>query len=72
MSKMIHRRQLRETLGVCGKTISKYIKTGKIPKPDKQVSNRDQWWWPSTLEQAGLANPQKLEASGDAQAETQT
>ena len=72
MTAMIHRRDLRATLGVCGKTLTKYIRNKVVPPPDLQVSSKDQWWWPSTLEAAGLASPQTPATSGAAQVETQT
>lgn len=61
MTPMIHRRDLLLILGVCGKTLSKYIKTDVIPEPDLAVSPREQWWKPDTLEAAGVAVKEKTD-----------
>jgi predicted site-specific integrase-resolvase len=51
---VILRRHLRERLEVCNETIRQWIRTGKLPPPDVNLSRRVQGWRVSTLRNHGI------------------
>lgn len=52
---MIWRRDLRAYLGgVSDETVRRWIKQGKLPKPDVDFSARTRGWKLSTLRRAGI------------------
>lgn len=54
----VPRTEVRALLGgVTTETVSNWIKDGRLPKPDLQVSRRTVFWKASTLRKAGLAVP---------------
>lgn len=53
--RMIWRRDLRAYFGdVSDETVRRWIKQGKLPKPDVDFSLRTRGWRLSTLHQAGI------------------
>ena len=38
-------------------TLRRYIKDGKVPPPDKVISQKNRYWHRATLERAGLIAP---------------
>lgn len=68
--KLIHKKDLIQTLGICAKTLKRWRDAGRLPPPDVDVNPHSQWWRPDTLQQAGfeVASPPTLEASADARA----
>lgn len=42
------------TRGVCSRTMTRYIATGKLPRPDVQITLQRMGWRLSTLVAAGL------------------
>lgn len=52
--RVILRKDLGETLGVCSETIRRWMLTGKLPKPDINLSRRTRGWKLSTLRAAGI------------------
>lgn len=56
--KIIWRPDLQKALGnVSGETMRRWLRAGKIPKPDVQLSLRSQGWKLSTLCAAGINLP---------------
>jgi predicted site-specific integrase-resolvase len=51
---VILRRHLRELLGVCNETMRRWLKTGKLPPPDVNLSRRALGWRVSTLRAHGI------------------
>lgn len=64
---LINRVQIRRFLGVTSETIRRWMISGKLPKPDVDLSRRTKAWKLSTLEAAGIRMPfppmQKAEGS---------
>lgn len=52
--RVIWRPQLQEMMGVSGNTITRWIKTKKLPVPDVAMSRRTLGWRVSTLRAAGI------------------
>lgn len=52
--RMVWRKQLTETMGVCSETVRLWLKAGKLPKPDVSVSAKVMGWKLSTLRNAGF------------------
>ncbi len=52
---VIWRPQLQGALGVTSETMRRWIKDGKLPRPDVDLSRRTRGWKASTLRAAGLA-----------------
>jgi hypothetical protein len=53
--RIIWRRDLRKALGdVTDETLRRWIKAGKIPKPDVDLSHRTRGWRLSTLQKSGI------------------
>jgi predicted site-specific integrase-resolvase len=49
---------LMRLLGIShANTLRRYIKDGKVPEPDKKISQKTRYWHRSTLERAGLITP---------------
>ncbi|MCO5121293.1 MAG: helix-turn-helix domain-containing protein [Burkholderiaceae bacterium] len=62
---MISREQLRAALGVHPNTISKWLASGRLPRPDVQVTRKSAYWRPETLEKAGILILSAPTVSGD-------
>lgn len=55
--------ELMRLLGIVHpNTLRRYIKEGKVPQPDKRITQKNRYWHRSTLEKAGLI----VRASADA------
>ena len=55
IDRVIYRRELQRQLGgVCSETIRRYIKTGKLPKPDVAMSQKTVGWRVSSLRRHGV------------------
>jgi len=53
--RIIWRRDLRAMLGgVSDETVRRWLKDGKFPKPDVDLSQRTRGWHLSTLRRAGI------------------
>lgn len=53
--RIIYRSELGTLLnGACSETIRRYIKAGKIPKPDVAITRKTTGWKLSTLQAAGV------------------
>ena len=52
--RVIWRADLCTTLRVCSDTVRRYLKDGKLPKPDVELSRRTMGWKLSTLRGAGI------------------
>jgi predicted DNA-binding transcriptional regulator AlpA len=55
--KIVYRRDLQVTLRVSSETLRRWIKAGRLPKPDVSVSARTTGWRMSTLSAAGFSLP---------------
>lgn len=48
-------RDLMAMLGIThANTLRTHIKTGKVPPPDVQLTQKTRYWWRSTLVRAGM------------------
>ena len=54
MDRVIYRQDLYKTLGVTSETLRRWMKNGKMPVPDVQLSRRTVGWRLSTLHEAGI------------------
>lgn len=54
VDRVIWRGELAGILGVGSEAIRRYIKSGKIPKPDVDLSLRTRGWRLSTLQKSGI------------------
>ncbi|MCX8567031.1 MAG: hypothetical protein ON057_001758 [Glomeribacter sp. 1016415] len=52
LDRVIWRRDLQQKLNVHSNTVSVWIKEGRLPKPDVNLSNRTKGWKLSTLRAA--------------------
>jgi hypothetical protein len=52
--KIIWRKDLCVSTKVCSETVRRWLKTGKLPKPDVELSRRTLGWKVSTLRAAGI------------------
>lgn len=52
--KIIWRKDLCERTKVCSETVRRWLKIGKLPKPDVELSRRTLGWKVSTLRAAGI------------------
>lgn len=52
--RIIYRHDLREILQVTHETMQRWIQTGKLPKPDVDISRKKVGWKMTTLRNAGL------------------
>jgi hypothetical protein len=52
--KIIWRSDLRANTKVCSDTIRRWLKSGRLPKPDVELSRRTLGWKVSTLRAAGI------------------
>jgi hypothetical protein len=52
--RVIWRDELQQRLRVCGKTMTRYIASAKLPAPDVYMSAKRMGWRVSTLTKAGL------------------
>lgn len=49
---------LMRLLGIShANTLRRYIADGRVPPPDKKISQKTRYWHRSTLERAGLITP---------------
>ena len=51
---VIWRKDLCQKIGVCSETMRRWVKDGKIPKPDVALSQKTMGWRMSTLHAAGI------------------
>lgn len=52
--RVIWRRDLLTLIGVTGSTVTRWMKAGKLPKPDIFFTRKRYGWRLSTLESAGV------------------
>lgn len=52
--RIVWRTELYEIVGVCSETVRQWMKSGKLPKPDVQISNKRMGWRLSTLQATGI------------------
>lgn len=52
--RVLYRPELCKTLGVTSETIRRWLKEGKLPKPDVALSVKTQGWRVSTLHKYGI------------------
>jgi predicted DNA-binding transcriptional regulator AlpA len=52
--RIIWRSDLYTLIGVCSETVRQWIKAGKLPNPDVQISTKRMGWRLSTLKAAGI------------------
>lgn len=52
--RVIWRRELQEATKVSSETMRRWMKSGKLPEPDVNLSNRTKGWRISTLRAAGI------------------
>lgn len=55
--RIIWRADLYRLLGVGSECVRRYMRNGKLPKPDIDLSVRRQGWKVSTLQAAGIGIP---------------
>ena len=60
------RTELCQTLNVSSETMRRWLRDGKIPKPDYCITARSIGWKRSTLDAAGIAVPAKRDSDHDA------
>lgn len=53
-NRVIYRADLPELFGVTSETIRRWMKAGKLPKPDVAITQRTVGWRISTLQAAGI------------------
>lgn len=53
--RVVYRKELTELLKVSSESIRRYIKRGKLPKPDVELSKHVMGWKLSTLKSAGIS-----------------
>lgn len=54
IDRVIWRRDLQTAMEVSSETIRRWIRDGRIPKPDVQISYKTMGWRISTLRAAGI------------------
>lgn len=54
VDRVIWRRDLTEMMGVTGETVRRWMISGKLPRPDVNLSRRTSGWKLSTLRLAGV------------------
>lgn len=54
---VLWRADLRVRMRVCEETLRRWIKAGKLPKPDVHLSQKSMGWRMSTLRAAGINLP---------------
>jgi len=52
--RVVFRRELMDTLGVCSETLRRWSKAKKLPPPDVNMSQRTRGWRLSTLRRHGI------------------
>lgn len=52
--RVLYRPELQQLLGVGPETMRRYMKDGKLPKPDIDFSQKKRGWKLSTLRKAGV------------------
>lgn len=52
--RVIYRSELCKTLGVGSEAVRRWMKAGKLPKPDVAISQKTLGWKLSTLRNAGI------------------
>ncbi len=55
--KLVWRQDLQTQMQICSETMRRWLRAGKLPKPDIDISSRRLAWKRSTLEQAGVRLP---------------
>ena len=51
---IVWRPDLHRICNVCSETVRRWIKSGKLPRPDVSITRRTMGWKMSTLEKAGI------------------
>ena len=54
VDRVIWRPDLYQLLGVGSSCVTKWLKAGKFPKPDVEISQKTMGWKVSTLREAGI------------------
>ena len=54
IDRVIYRADFQQMMGVKSDTLRKWMKSGKIPKPDVAITARTLGWRLSTLQAAGI------------------
>lgn len=54
VDRIVWRSELYELIDVCSETVRQWMKQGKLPKPDVQISNKRMGWKLSTLQATGI------------------
>lgn len=54
VDRVVYRQELQRELGVVSETMRRWIRDGKLPKPDVALSRRTMGWRLSTLHAAGV------------------
>lgn len=52
--RVIHRAEVMKTLDVSSETVRRWLATGKLPKPDVDITRCNRAWRLSTLRQHGI------------------
>ena len=55
--KVIMRHDLQSMMSVTSETVRRWIKQGRLPKPDVAISHRTMGWKVSTLQNSGINLP---------------
>jgi predicted site-specific integrase-resolvase len=53
-NRVIWRRDLQATMQVTGETMRRWLRSGKLPVPDVEMSRKTVGWRVATLRQAGI------------------
>jgi len=53
-NRVIWRRDLQATMQVTGETMRRWLRSGKLPTPDVEMSRKTVGWRVATLRQAGI------------------
>ena len=54
IDRVIYRADFQQMMGVSSETVRKWMKKGKLPKPDVAITARTLGWRLSTLQAAGI------------------
>ena len=52
--RIVTRQELQTTMNVCSETVRRWMKSGKLPELDVDLSRRTRGWRLSTLRAAGI------------------
>ena len=54
IDRVVWRADLQEAMNVTSETVRRWLRAGKLPEPDVQLSRKTSGWRLSTLHQAGI------------------